>query len=292
LSSGEKAFHLDGDWLFEVERLGFASGFRVQRRVYAEQTRFQALEIVDTDYLGRVLVLDGALQTSERDEFMYHEMLVHVPLMSHPNPRRVLIVGGGDGGALRHVLQHPVDEAIQVEIDEGVVNACKTYMPNLSAGAFDHPRGRLIIGDGVEYMRQNPGQHDVIIIDSTDPVGPAIELFESPFYQNVARSLADDGLMVAQSSSPLYMPEELKSQVHNLRHVFPVVRTYLGFVPGYPGTLWSFSIGSKRHDPLAIEPSRIAERIAAANIPTRFYTPDGHRGAFALPPFVAELIAS
>jgi spermidine synthase len=283
--------NLEGDWFFETEKLGYAQGVRITGRVFETQTKFQHLEIVDTEYLGRVLILDGALQTSDRDEFMYHEMLVHPPLFTHQAPSRVLVVGGGDGGALRHVLQHTeVVEATQVEIDEGVVDACTTYMPNLSDGAFNNPRARLIIGDGVEYMRQNPGQFDVVIIDSTDPVGPAVELFEAPFYQNVARSLADDGLMVAQSSSPLYMREELQSQVQHMRRVFPIVRTYVGIVIGYPSALWSYTVGSKRYDPLAVDRDRIAARLAAASIPTRYYSPDVHQGAFALPPFVAEII--
>jgi spermidine synthase len=148
----------------------------------------------------------------------------------------------------------------------------------------------VIVGDGVEYMRQNPGQFDVVIIDSTDPVGPAVELFEAPFYGDVERSLAEDGLMVAQSSSPLYMREELVSQVRNMRQVFPIVRTYLGVVTGYPGALWSYTIGSKRHDPLDVERDRVAARLAEASIPAKYYSPDVHRGAFALPPFIAEII--
>jgi spermidine synthase len=291
LTSSQGFRNPGGDWFFETEKLGYAQGLRITGRVFATRTKFQNLEIVDTDYLGRVLVLDGALQTSDRDEFMYHEMLIHPPVMTHPNPGRVLVVGGGDGGALRHVLQHTeVAEATQVEIDAGVVEACKTYMPKLSDGAFEHPRARLIIGDGVEYMRQNPAQFDVIVIDSTDPVGPAVELFEAPFYQNVARSLADDGLMVAQSSSPLYMREELVSQVQNMRRVFPIVRTYLGIVSGYPGTLWSYTIGSKRHDPLAVDRDSVASRLEAASIPTKYYSPDVHPAAFALPPFIAAII--
>jgi spermidine synthase len=279
----------EGDWFFETEKLGYAQGIRVTGRVFATRTKFQDLEIIDTEYLGRALILDGALQTSDRDEFMYHEMLVHPPLFTHPNPKRVLIVGGGDGGALRHVLQHPNLEATQVEIDAGVIEACKTYMPDLSDGAFDNSRARVIIGDGVEYMRQNPAQFEVVIIDSTDPIGPAVELFEAPFYQDVARSLADDGLMVAQSSSPLYMRDEMQSQVRNMRQVFPIVRTYLGVVIGYPAALWSYTIGSKRYDPLAVDRDKVAARLAAASIPTKYYSPDVHQGAFALPPFIAEL---
>ncbi len=289
--SNPGAPRIQGDWFFEVEKSGYAQGVQVKQRLTAIKTPFQELEILESNAFGRVLVLDEAWQTSERDEFMYHEMLVHVPLMTHPDPQRVLIVGGGDGGALRHVLQHPVAEAIQVEIDADVVESCKTYMPALSGGAFEHPRGRLIIGDGVAYMRQNQGQFDVFIIDSTDPVGPAVELFEAPFYSDVARCLNDDGLMVAQSSSPLFMADELKSQVENMRRVFPIVRTYLGYVPGYPGCLWSYTIGSKRHGPTAVDKTTIGERLARASMSPRYYSPEIHHAAFALPPFVAEMIA-
>ncbi len=279
-----------GDWYFEAERGGFAHGIRVRERLASFNTGFQDLEILDTEPFGRVLVLDRALQTSEFDEFMYHEMLVHVPLMSHPAPRRVLIVGGGDGGALRHVLQHPNVDVVQVEIDRAVVDTCREYLPSVSGGSFESPRARLVIGDGIAFMRENPAQFDVIIVDSTDPIGPAVGLFGPSFYEDVARSLCDDGLLAAQSSSPLFMAYELKQQVQNMRRIFPLVRTYLGIVPGYPGSLWSYTIGSKRHDPTRVARESIAERLARGAIPTRYYTPDVHHAAFALPPFIADIL--
>jgi len=282
---------LEGDWYFETERAGFAQGVRVRRRIYAEETPFQALEIIDTDAFGRALVLDQALQTSERDEFMYHEMLVHVPLMTHPRPRRVLIIGGGDGGTLRRVLEHRTTEPTQVEIDGAVIEACRQHLPAVSAGAFEDPRAQVVVQDGLPFMRQNPGGFDVVIVDSTDPIGPAVQLFEAPFYRDVAASLADDGLMVAQSSSPLFMGGELRSQVANIRQAFPIVRTYLGCVPTYPGSLWSYTIGSKRYDPLAVTRDAIATRLAENHIEPRYYGPDVHSAAFALPPFIAEILS-
>jgi spermidine synthase len=281
---------LEGDWYFETERAGFAQGVRIRERIHNEQTRFQALEIVDTHAFGRALILDQALQTSERDEFMYHEMLVHVPLMAHPRPRRVLIIGGGDGGTLRRVLEHRTTEPTQVEIDGSVIEACKRHLPTVSAGAFDAPRANVVVQDGLPFMRQNPGGFDVVIVDSTDPIGPAVQLFEAPFYRDVAASLADDGLMVAQSSSPLFMEEELRSQVANMRQAFPLVRTYLGCVPTYPGSLWSYTIGSKRHDPLGVSRDAIATRLAENGIAARYYGPDVHHAAFALPPFIAQIV--
>jgi spermidine synthase len=282
---------LEGDWYFETERAGFAQGVRVRERILSQETAFQALEIVDTDAFGRALVLDQALQTSEGDEFMYHEMLVHVALMTHPHPRRVLIIGGGDGGTLRRALEHRATEPTQVEIDGAVVDACRRHLPAVSGGAFDDPRSKVVIQDGIPFMRQNPGGFDVVIVDSTDPIGPAVQLFEAPFYQDVARSLADDGLMVAQSSSPLFMKGELRDQVANLRQAFPIVRTYLGCVPTYPGTLWSYTIGSKRYDPLAVSQEAIAARLAENGIEPRYYSSDVHHAAFALPPFIADLVS-
>lgn len=281
---------LEGDWYFETERSGFVHGVRVRQRILEAKTPFQDLEVIDTDPFGRALILDQALQTSEYDEFMYHEMMVHVPLMTHPNPQRVLIIGGGDGGTLRRVLQHPVRQPVQVEIDQAVIQACKEHIPAISCGAFDDPRVRLVIGDGIEFLRQNNGEFDVVIVDSTDPIGPAVGLFEEPFYQDVARALAEDGLVAAQSTSPLFMANELRSQVLNLRRAFPIVRTYLGIVPGYPGGLWSYTIGSKRYDPLAVERATIAARLTHSCIQARYYTPDVHHAAFALPPFVGDIV--
>jgi spermidine synthase len=222
---------------------------------------------------------------------MYHEMLVHVAMMTHPDPRRVLIIGGGDGGTLRRVLEHPNVEPVQVEIDAAVIDACKTHMPAISAGAYDDPRARVIVGDGIAYMKENQGVFDIVIVDSTDPIGPAVQLFEIPFYGDVARSLASDGLLVAQSSSPIFMGNDLRHQAANMRQVFPVVRTYLGFVTGYPGGLWSYTIGSKQHDPTAVAPELIAQRLAANAMRTRYYSPAVHHAAFVLPPFIADLLA-
>ncbi len=279
-----------GDWYFETERAGFAQGLRVRERLYATKTPFQVLEIIDTDAYGRALVLDQALQTTEGDEFMYHEMLVHAPLMTHPLPRRVLIIGGGDGGSLRRALQHRTTEPTQVEIDGEVIDSCRKYLPSVADGAYDDPRAEVLVQDGIPFMRQNPGGFDVVIVDSTDPIGPAVPLFETPFYEDVARSLADDGLMAAQSSSPLFMADDLRRQVANMRAAFPIVRTYLGVVPTYPGSLWSYTIGSKRYDPLEVSQDTIAERLAGSGIKPRYYSPDVHHAALALPGFIADIV--
>jgi spermidine synthase len=161
----------------------------------------------------------------------------------------------------------------------------------VSAGAYDNPRARVVIGDGIEYMRNNPGGFDLVIIDSTDPVGPALGLFQESFYRDVASALAPNGLLVAQSSSPLLMAKELQAQLANLRAVFPIVRTYLGMATGYPGGVWSYTIGSKQYDPCLVSAESIEKRLAAERISPRYYSPEVHQAAFVLPRFIADIVS-
>jgi spermidine synthase len=288
--SADPERNLAGDWYLEIEPFGYTQGVRVSERLARIQTPFQNLEIINTDTFGRCLVLDNALQTSEWDEFMYHEMLVHTALITHPDPRRVLIIGGGDGGTLRRVLEHPDTEPIQVEIDETVISFCREHIPAISSGAYDNPRAKIVIADGFEYMRAHPGEFDVVIVDSTDPIGPAVPLFQEPFYRDVYASLAADGLLVAQSNSPIHMRAQLQAQLANLRPVFPIVRTYVGLVPLYPGGVWSYTIASKRYDPLNVSGDDVARRLQDAQITPRYYSPAVHTSAFTLPGFIAELV--
>ncbi|OGG48209.1 MAG: spermidine synthase [Candidatus Handelsmanbacteria bacterium RIFCSPLOWO2_12_FULL_64_10] len=275
----------------EKETFGYVQGVLLKERLFEQRSPFQSMQVIDSHLFGRCLVLDGALQTSEWDEFMYHEMLVHVPLLTHPSPRRVLIIGGGDGGALRRVLDHPHTNAVQVEIDASVIKNSQRFLPSISKGAFENPRANVVIGNGFEYIREHEGEFDVVLVDSTDPVGAAVPLFQEPFYRDVFASLKDDGLLAAQSNSPIYMALELKAQLENLREVFPLVRTYLGSVPAYPGGLWSYTIASKRYDPTQVSKAGIAARLARAGISARYYSPDVHHAAFVLPPFIAEFVS-
>ncbi|MGE3909093.1 MAG: polyamine aminopropyltransferase [Chloroflexota bacterium] len=264
----------------EVYRHGFQQRFQLRAHLWEGRSEFQHVEIIDTVAFGRALVLDDALQTTEADEFLYHEPLVHIPLLAHPNPRRVLIVGGGDGGALRHALMHEtVEKAVQVEIDGLVVSACQEWLPGLADGAFQHPRAELIIGDGLAYMRDVSEPFDVILVDSTDPVGPAEGLISEEFYRLAAGALSEQGIFAMQTGSPLLMRDELDAAADRMRSVFPIVRTYLGHVPSYPGVLWSWTAGS-----LSLDPSE-PRRTPPPGL--RFYTPEVHRGAFALPPYIA-----
>lgn len=279
-----------GSWFAEAPEAGFQQAYEVRAELYRGRSPLQEIVVLDTVPFGRALVLDGALQTTERDEYAYHEMLAHVPLFAHPDPRRVLIVGGGDGGLLRRVLEHPVELAVQVEIDQAVVEVSRTYLPSVSAGAFDDPRVRLVIGDGVRYLAETSERFDVILVDSTDPVGPAVALFGGEFFRSAGRALRERGIFVIQSGSPLLQTAQLRSAVDQLRTAFPIVRPYLGMVPAYPGILWSFTAASAGTDPARADPVAIAARMARVGMRTRYYTPDVHGAAFALPAFLARLL--
>ena len=278
-------------WFAEAPRGGFQQAFAVRAELYRGASRYQEILVLDTEPFGRTLVLDGAVQTTERDEYVYHEMLAHPALCTHPEPRRVLVIGGGDGGCLRRVLEHPVDLAVQVEIDRDVVEVSQRYLPTIAAGAYADARARLLIADGVQYLTEGDERFDIILVDSTDPVGPAAALFAEPFYRAARRALGDRGVLVTQSGSPLLMAEELRATVAGLRAVFPIVRPYLANVPSYPGVLWSFCAASVASDPLAVGPGAVAARLAASGIVTHYYTPELHRAAFALPAFLGRFLA-
>nr|BAL58091.1 spermidine synthase [uncultured prokaryote] len=257
--------------------------------LHSERSPYQQIDVYETSAFGRVLVLDGLLQTTEADEFCYHEMLVHVPMLSVEAPRRVLIIGGGDGGSLRHVLMHPsVERAVMCEIDERVVAASRRWLPSVSAGAFDDPRATLVFDDGASFVASSSEQWDVVIVDSSDPVGPGVVLFRHPFYRSVSERLAPGGVLAVQACSPFFQPAELHAAVTNLRAAFPDVRLYLGAVPTYPGTLWAFALAGRS---LVVDAETARRRAAERRLRTRFWTPELHASAFALPAFVQAILA-
>jgi spermidine synthase len=264
----------------------------VLNRLYAQQTPWQSVEILDLEGPGRTLILAGTMQTSVNEEFTYHEMLVHVPMFAHPNPHRVLIVGGGDGGALRHVLLHTqVDRALEVEIDQTVVEASLRFLPEISRGAYSNPRAELKIQDGARFLAETSERFDVILIDSTDPVGPAAALISDEFLQNARRALAPGGLVGMQSGSPISQPREWFATVRAFKRCFSIVKPYLGYVPIYPAMLWSWVIGSDEIDPASIDEVSTRSRIdSMGSAELRVYHPGMHRAAFALPTFVQALL--
>jgi spermidine synthase len=281
------------DWFAEPPFGGYQQRYRVLQRLHAEQTAWQSLEVLELEPVGRALVLAGTLQTSTGDEFMYHEPLVHTPMFAHPNPHRVLIIGGGDGGALRHVLLHPtVDRAVEVEIDSAVIAASRTYLPEISRDAYTDPRVEVLIQDGARFVAETSERFDVILVDSTDPVGPAASLIGDEFLRDARRALAPGGLMAMQSGSPLTQPREWLATVGAFKRAFPIVRPYLGWVPIYPGMVWSWVIGSDEVDPGAIDDITVGARLDGLPERLRVYNPAGHRAGFALPTFLQRLLES
>ncbi len=281
---------MDDNWFTEVcTEHGSAFSFRVTAKLHEEQTPYQKLEIYDTTHFGKLMVLDGFIMLTDKDNFIYHEMLSHPALFTHAAPRQVVIIGGGDCGTLREVLQHPtVEHALQVEIDERVTRVSEQYFPELCESNND-PRAELYFGDGLKWMQEAPaGSVDVIIIDSTDPVGPAEGLFGEPFYRDCLRVLADGGILVQQSESPLYHADSIILPIHQAmrRAGFNTTRSLHFPQCVYPSGWWSATLAGKKQDLQNFRRSD-AENAAFA---TRYYTADVHQGAFALPAFLQKML--
>ncbi len=265
--------------------------FRVDEMLYEDRTGHQHLRIFHNAAFGRVLVLDGIVQTTERDEFIYHEMLAHVPILAHGEVRDVLIVGGGDGGMLREVTRHRAVERItQVEIDDKVIDLCRRFLPRHGNGAFDDPRVHVIIDEGLHFLQTCERRFDVIISDSTDPVGPGEALFSRKFYVACQRRLNPGGVLVTQNGVAFMQPEALAATARRLAGVFDDWHFYTAAIPTYVGGImafgWATDDTALRHTDLAL----LNERFAACGIDTRYYNPEIHRAAFALPQHVLQTI--
>ncbi|MGQ0548556.1 MAG: polyamine aminopropyltransferase [Armatimonadota bacterium] len=273
------------EWITDPGGEGFAHTYRVDRLLYDGRSAFQRIRVIDNRDFGRMLILDDAVQTTERDEFIYHELLSHVPLCAHPAPARLLIIGGGDGGLLREALRHPLAHATMVEIDPDVIDVTRRFIPSIPASAFDDPRARLLVADGIVFARDCTESFDVALVDSTDPKGPSLGLFSGAFYGDLARVLGPNGVLAVQSGSPIYQEDVIAMVARAMKPHFRWVRRYLGTVPTYPGVLWSFTIGSQGRDPVALDEVELSRRMHG--IATRYYTPASHRYLFALPPFLA-----
>lgn len=273
-----------GIWFTEKQTEHLGITLEIKRTLHTEQTEFQKLDMVETAEFGNMLILDGMVMTTQKDEFVYHEMVAHVPLFTHPNPKNVLVVGGGDGGVIREVLKHPsVEKATLVEIDGKVIEYSKQYLPEI-AGKLDDPRVDVKVDDGFMHIAKSEAIYDVIMVDSTEPVGPAVNLFTKGFYEGIAKALKEDGLFVAQTDNPWFHSHLITNVFNDVKEVFPITRLYTANIPTYPSGLWTFTIGSKKYDPLEVEAERFHE------IETKYYTKELHKAAFALPKFVQELI--
>lgn len=271
-------------WFTEHHTPNVHISYRILRTLHQEQTAFQNLAVVESAELGRMLILDDIVQTTVRDEFIYHEMITHVGLFTHPHPQRVLVIGGGDGGSVRETLKHPTVEQVDlVEIDPRVIEAAKKYLPEISC-QLEHPKVRIINQDGTRFVKEHQGEYDMIIIDSPDPIGPASALFGGQFYQDVYQSLKEDGLFVAQTESPFYNQEVVRRVFRDAKGVFPVVRLFLAGIPTYQSGIWCFTLGSKLYDPLKVDKDQIPPLEA------KYYTPEIHSAAFALPAYIQKLL--
>ncbi len=279
---------LDNSWFSEIHHdAGSAFSLKLGKKLAEEQTPFQKIEIYQTETFGNLMVIDGCTMVSTRDNFLYHEMMSHPVLFTHPKPKRVVIIGGGDCGTLREVLKHnSVEFALQVEIDERVTRLAEEYFPELCESNAD-PRAELFFGDGIDWMaKAEPGSLDVVIVDSTDPVGPAEGLFNQAFYQNVFRALGEQGILVQQSESPILHMPILKAMHEEMRAAgFSETRLVNFPQPLYPSGWWSSTMALKDS---SLEPR--FEEIDGTELDTLYYNADTHFGALAVPPFVSAAL--
>ncbi len=267
--------------------------FSIEEIYFESKSEHQHIIIFHNSKFGRVMALDGVIQTTERDEFIYHEMLTHVPVFSHGNVKKALIIGGGDGGMLREILRHDsISEVTMVEIDQAVVDMCRQYLPNHSQGAFDDPRLKLVIADGAEYVTGSDDRFDVIIVDSTDPIGPGEVLFRYDFYENCRKLLSDDGIIVTQNGVAFFQPDEIKNTVKCFRQLFTDWSFYTASVPTYIGGVMAFGWGSANPKLREVSLETLQDRFNAAGLNTRYYNPQIHKAGFALPQFINNIIAS
>ncbi|MCX0498048.1 polyamine aminopropyltransferase [Erwinia billingiae] len=277
---------------YETLHTGFGQYFSVDKILYREQTGHQDLVIFENAALGRVMALDGVVQTTERDEFIYHEMMTHVPLLAHGAAKRVLIIGGGDGAMLREVSRHKnIEQITMVEIDAGVVTFCQQYLPNHSAGAYDDPRFTLVIDDGVNFVAQCSERFDVIISDCTDPIGPGESLFTSEFYAGCQRCLNENGIFVAQNGVCFLQQEEAVNSHRKLSHYFGDVSFYQAAIPTYYGGIMTFAWASNNPALRQLDSATLQARFTAANLTCRYYNPAIHTGSFALPQYLLNALA-
>ena len=276
-------------WFTENHTPNVKFSIRVDRQLFTGQSEFQRIDVFDSKEFGRFLTLDGYMMLTERDEFIYHEMITHVPMAVHPGAKNILVIGAGDGGVVRELTRYSRVEKIDlVEIDPLVVEVCRKYLPQTSCRMND-PRLTIHIDDGLKFVRRVENEYDLIIVDSTDPFGPGEGLFTREFYGNCYKALKDDGIMVNQHESPFYEQDAAAMQRAHKRIVesFPISRVYQAHIPTYPSGHWLFGFASKRYHPVH-DLSAVAWNLLG--ISTRYYTTRLHTGAFALPGYVEEML--
>lgn len=271
----------------EIELTGYGISLDVEgENLYSKKSEFQQVDIFKSKTLGNVLTLDGLMMTTVEDEFFYHEMIAHIPLCSHKNPENVLVIGGGDGGTVREVLKHPSVKNVDLcEIDALVIEASKMFLPSI-AGKLDDKRVNIYVEDAIEFIKTKKNCYDVVLVDSTDPMGPGVGLFTEEFYTNVKESLKKGGIVTPQSESPFANKNEMKNMYILLRKVFKTVLPYCGPIPTYPGGYWSWAFCSDDNDN-TIKDTKRAELIEKD---AKLYNTKLHNAVFAVPNFVRKIV--
>ncbi|HIT08838.1 MAG TPA: polyamine aminopropyltransferase [Candidatus Merdivicinus faecavium] len=276
-------------WFSELHTPNVKLSIRVDRQLYSGHSEFQRIDVFDSPEFGRFLALDGYMMLTEKDEFIYHEMIVHVPMAVHPHVRRVLVIGAGDGGVIRELCRYDdIEQIDMVEIDPQVVEVCREYLPQ-TACSLDDPRVKIYYEDGLRFIRRCEDLYDLIIVDSTDPFGPGEGLFTREFYGNCFKALREDGIMVNQHESPFYDQDAIAMQRAHQRIVesFPFSRVYQAHIPTYPSGHWLFGFSTKKYHPLR---DLDEKRWNARGIKCRYYTTTLHKGAFYVPAYVEALL--
>jgi len=276
------------NWFQENLHPTVGQTFEIDKIFYEGRTAFQKVLIFENGRFGRVLALDDIVQTTEADEFIYHEMLAHVPMVGHGAATHVLIIGGGDGGLLEEVLKHTVEHVTMVEIDREVVELCREHLPSISGAAFEDARANLIIADGTAFVAETDERFDVIIVDSTDPLGPGKVLFEPAFYGACRAILKTGGILATQSGVPFYQGSELVAAAASIRSVFSHAGFFVVAVPTYAGGFMTLGWASQDTDLAAADMGGLEQTVAALDLDTRYYNAAVHRAAFALPGYIAE----
>jgi len=273
-------------WYTEQHHKGVRYSLLVKQHLYSGKSDFQKIDVLDTEFFGKMLILDGLVMVSDKDECAYHEMITHIPAFTHPHPRKALIIGGGDGGAVRELLRHPSIEHIDlVEIDKMVVDVSREFFPQITA-KLDDPRVEIHYRDGIEFVKQISHKYDLALVDSIDPIGPAVGLFQLDFYRDVHNCLTEDGILVAQAESSLFGLKTSNDMLASLQTLFPLTFKYQCFIPTYPSGHWLFALASKKYHPL--EHHRFSDALAMEK-DLNYYNAVLHKAAFALPNWVKQL---
>ncbi len=277
-------------WYTENHTDNVRFSIKIDKPLYSAQTEFQRIDVFESKEFGRFFTLDGLMMVTEKDEFIYHDMIVHIPMATNPSIKKVLVIGAGDGGTVRELTRYStIDQIDMVEIDKAVVDVCLEYIPQ-TACKLNDKRVNLFFEDGLKFVRDKENEYDLIIVDSTDPFGPGEGLFTREFYGNCFKALKSDGILVNQHESPYYdnYATSMKRAHKRIEEFFPICRVYQAHIPTYPSGHWLFGFASKTYDPLKFD----VDAWNALGLETRYYNTDLHTGCFALPNYVKELLAN